>query len=131
MPENIQNIHGIRGPSQAERLKKSINSQAASGSSFQEILAQEQIKKSDDLKFSVHAQNRIQERNIELSSEDRMRLQNGIDKILEKGGKESLIIMDNNAFLVSAENRTVITAIDSQGLQENVFTNIDSALVIK
>ena len=55
---------------------------------------------------------------------------NGIDKILEKGGRESLIIMDNNAFLVSVPNRTVITAIDNEGLNENVFTNIDSAIVI-
>ncbi len=130
MPENINNISGIRGPSGAERIKKSINAQAQIGTSFQEILDQQTSQQTDDLKFSVHAQNRIQERNIQLSDEDRIRLQNGIDKILEKGGNESLILMDNNAFVVSAANRTVITAMDSEGLRENVFTNIDSALVI-
>ncbi len=130
MAESTPNIHGIRGPSSAERIKRGLNTSPQSGVNFQELLKQEQVKQTDDIKFSVHAQNRIQERNINISSDDRMRLMNGIDKILEKGGRESLIIMNNNAFLVSAQNRTVITAIDNEGLNENVFTNIDSALVI-
>jgi len=130
MAENTPNIHGIRVPSTAERIKRSINTQPEAGINFQDLLQQEQAKQAKDIKFSVHAQNRIQERNIVISMDDRQRLSDGIEKILEKGGRESLIIMDNNAFLVSVPNRTVITAIDNEGLNENVFTNIDSAIVI-
>lgn len=130
MAENTPKIHGIRGPSTAERIKRSINKQPQAGINFQDLFQQEQTKQAKDIKFSVHAQNRIQERNIVISMDDRQRLSDGIEKILEKGGRESLIIMDNNAFLVSVPNRTVITAIDNEGLNENVFTNIDSAIVI-
>ncbi len=130
MAENIPNIGSVRGPSGAERIKRSINAQPGAGATFQEILQQQQAQQGVDLKFSVHAQNRLIERNIELSMDDRQRLQNGVEQIIEKGGRESLIIMNNNAFLVSAENRTVITAIENDGLKGNVFTNIDSALVI-
>ncbi|NIA30320.1 MAG: flagellar protein [Actinobacteria bacterium] len=97
--------------------------------SFEKIL---ESKKSEltEIKFSQHAQNRLRERNITMSSNDYMRLRNAIHKISQKGGRESLVLMDNQAFLVSAENSTVITAIDGSNMRENVFTNIDSAIII-
>ncbi len=83
-----------------------------------------------EIKFSKHAQQRMQSRNIELDRNDMEKLQNAVNKAREKGAKDSLILMDNLALVVSVRNNTVITAVDEESIQENVFTNIDSAVII-
>lgn len=82
------------------------------------------------VKFSGHAINRLQNRKIELSSENIDRLNKAIDKAGEKGAKESLVIMDDLALIVSVKNKTVITALNGDSIKENVFTNIDSAVIV-
>jgi len=82
----------------------------------------------DDLSFSAHALARLEQRNIVVDEQIKNQLENAIDKIAQKGGKESLIMLDNVAYVVSIPNKTVITALETA--QENVFTNIDSALVL-
>ncbi|MCS6830767.1 MAG: TIGR02530 family flagellar biosynthesis protein [Armatimonadota bacterium] len=82
------------------------------------------------VRFSAHAQARLQSRQIQLDSEALRRVENAVDKAAEKGSRESLLLMDNVALIVSVRNRTVITAIDKENLKENVFTNIDSAVVL-
>ncbi|NLT96254.1 MAG: flagellar protein [Clostridia bacterium] len=98
-------------------------------SSFQAIL-EKQIAQNQELKFSKHAQDRLNLRNIKLSSEEVSKLNTAVEKAANKGAKESLILMDNLAFVVSIKNKTVITAIDGANIKDNVFTNIDSAIVI-
>ena len=99
------------------------------GSTFQEVL-DTQIDKEDRLKFSAHAQERIRLRNISLDSQGIERLENAVEQIAEKGGRESLVFLNNAAFLVSVRNKTVITAINGESLKNNIFTNIDSAVVV-
>lgn len=82
------------------------------------------------LKFSKHAQERLQSRNIQLSTEDVDRIQNAVTQARQKGSRDSLIIMDRLALVVSVKNNTVITAVDDQSIKQNVFTNIDSAVII-
>ncbi len=82
------------------------------------------------LKFSQHAQQRLQSRNIELGEAEIARLENAVSKARDKGARDSLILMDNLALVVSIKNNTVITAVDEQNLKENVFTNIDSAVIV-
>lgn len=94
---------------------------------FKEIL-EEKLKQ--DLKISGHAAIRMKLRNMNLSQEQWDKLKNAVSKAEEKGVKESLILMDNMAFIVSIKNKTVITAIDEENLKENVFTNIDGAVII-
>ncbi|KYO64583.1 TIGR02530 family flagellar biosynthesis protein [Thermovenabulum gondwanense] len=94
---------------------------------FKEIL-EEKLKL--DLKISGHAAMRMKLRNMNLSQEQWDKLKNAVSKAEEKGVKESLIIMDKMAFIVSIKNKTVITAIDEENLKENVFTNIDGAVII-
>src|SRR6476620_5675316 len=77
----------------------------------------------DRLKVSGHAQTRLQSRNIELGQEQWDRVLAGVDKAAAKGAKESLVLVDNAALVVSIKNRTVITAVDQAQLKENVFTN--------
>jgi flagellar operon protein len=69
-------------------------------------------------------------RNIQLSEADLERIQNAVQKAAAKGAKQSLLVMENLAFIVSVTNRTVITALDGGSMKENVFTNIDSAVIV-
>ncbi len=95
---------------------------------FSDLLNQ-QIQK-DDVKFSKHAMDRLQNRNIAISPERMEKLNDAVLKADAKGAKESLILMDDLAFVVSVKNKTVITAVDGSSIKENVFTNIDSAVII-
>jgi flagellar operon protein len=72
----------------------------------------------------------LDSRNISISREDLKRLEKGIDRAAQKGSRDSLILMDQMALIVSVKNRTVITAVDDANLKENVFTNIDSAVIV-
>lgn len=94
-------------------------------SKFSDIFTEELNK----LKFSAHASTRIESRNIELSGNDFARLETAFDKAVNKGAKESLIMIDDKAFIVNVPNRTVITALDKSQLLSNVITNIDSAVI--
>lgn len=82
------------------------------------------------LKFSKHAGNRLAERNINLTDEQMERLENGVSKAGSKGIKESLVILDNYAFIVNTNNNTVITAMNQGYEEENIYTNIDGAVII-
>jgi flagellar operon protein len=82
------------------------------------------------VKLSLHAQERLKSRGISLSESDMKQLAGAVDNVAQKGGKESLIMMKDAALVVSVKNRTVVTALDRQGMKGNVFTNIDSAVVL-
>lgn len=109
---------------QKEVSKNQNIGQKAAG--FNQVL-QEQIEK---VKFSQHAKARLQVRNINLTSEEIDKINMAVDKAAAKGSKEALILMNNLAMVVSVKNRTVITAVDGENLKDNVFTNIDSAVII-
>jgi len=96
---------------------------AASGTDFAQLLQ-------NQLKVSGHAQTRLQSRGIQLGPDEWNRVLSGVQKAAAKGAKESLVMVDNVALLVSVKNRTVITAVDQENLKENVFTNIDSAVIV-
>lgn len=81
------------------------------------------------IKFSAHATKRLEARNITLSPKQLNDLEDAVEKARAKGGKDTLIILDNVALVVSVANRTVITAMDGENLRDNVFTQIDSAVI--
>ena len=83
-----------------------------------------------DVKFSAHAVSRLIDRNISLTKPEIDRLRSAVGKAAEKGASESLVLMGDMAFVVSIKNRTVITALAGQSIKDNVFTNIDSAVII-
>lgn len=84
---------------------------------------------SEELKFSKHAANRLQDRNIVLTDEQMARLNMGKIEAGEKGIKDSLILIDQLAFIVNVPNNTVVTAMDQTENKSNVFTNIDGAVI--
>ena len=99
--------------------------------SFGEILKQKQsASESSVLKFSKHASMRLRSRNIELSTEQKERLETGAEKAEAKGMKESLVIIDSYSFIVNVPNKTVVTAMNHTESDENIYTNIDGAVII-
>lgn len=97
------------------------------GGSFAKIL-ESQLQKGQ-VKFSAHATKRLEARNIKLSDAQLQTLDDAVEKARSKGGRETLILLDNVALVVSVANRTVITAMDGENLKDNVFTQIDSAVI--
>jgi flagellar operon protein len=96
---------------------------------FSEILKSKQaVSESNELKFSKHANERLASRNIDLTDEQLSRLENGAKKASEKGINESLVMIDNLAFIVNIKNNTVITAVNDG--EDRVFTNIDGAVIM-
>ena len=84
----------------------------------------------NNIKFSNHAIERMQSRGISYSPEDMTRLTQAVSKAAAKGSKDTLILMDQSALIVSVKNNTVVTVMDKNALKENVFTNIDSTIVM-
>ena len=105
------------------------------GLSFNQVLQSKTLQHNDigrveNLKFSKHATVRLADRNIELSNEQLKRLNDGARKAEQKGIKDSLVIVDRLAFIVNVPNHTVVTAMDSTETNENVFTNINGAVIM-
>ena len=111
--------------------KKVSDTQKNEGFSFKEILQNKsEALGQPNLKFSKHAVNRLSDRGIELSDEQMNRLENGAKKAEQKGIKDSLVIVDQLAFIVNIPNQTVVTAMDSTQTDENIFTNISGAVIM-
>ncbi|MHB0877394.1 MAG: TIGR02530 family flagellar biosynthesis protein [Anaerolineae bacterium] len=100
---------------------------SAAQTSFEETL--QSVQSDSALKISKHAQTRLAERGLTLSSDEMQRLEGAVDKAAAKGSRDSLVLMDDLALVVSIRNRTVITAVDANSRKGNVFTNIDSVVL--
>lgn len=101
--------------------------------SFQEILKQKTAQEADaeqKIRFSKHAAGRLNDRGISLSDSQMERLSDGVRKAEQKGIKDSLVIVDEMAFIVNVPNNTVVTAMDSTETDDNVFTNINGAVIM-
>ncbi len=101
------------------------------GTSFRDVLRQSEPLQGEPLKFSAHAMQRLQSRNITLTPQDVEKMNSMADKAAAKGAKQSLFMMGDVGMVVSIKNRVVITAVDQDSMKENVFTNIDSAAIIR
>lgn len=112
--------------------KKVQHSETQNQVSFGQILEDKSktFTQGSVLKFSKHAANRLNTRNIELSDSQVMRLRDGMEKANAKGIKDSLVLMDKLAFIVNVPSNTVVTAMDQSETNENVFTNIDGAVIV-
>jgi flagellar operon protein len=106
-------------------LKQKPSVQLPAERSFDAILNREL----NEVKFSKHAQERLNERNIQLDNTDLSNLQSAIAAAEKKGANDSLVLLRDMAFIVSVKNKTVVTAMHGENMKSNVFTNIDSAVV--
>lgn len=98
----------------------------AAGGSFAELLGEE----IGQVKFSQHAAQRLKLRNLSFTPDDMAKLNQAVEKAASKGARESLVLMNDIALVVSVKNKTVITAMDGGSARDNVFTNIDSAVIV-
>ncbi len=117
---------GTLKPGAAKRNTTAASAPAVrtAANSFEHILQDRLIH------FSRHAEVRLQQRGIHLKPEHLSRLQTAIDQAAAKGSKDSLILFKDMALIVNVPNRTVVTAMDGKSMQDNVFTQIDSAVVV-
>jgi len=83
-----------------------------------------------EVKFSSHAKQRLDQRGIQLDAQAMSRLNSAVEKASQKGSNDSLVLMKDIAFVVNVRNRVVITAVDQASMKEHVFTNIDSAIIL-
>ena len=98
----------------------------------QEVLKtiKKELEKSGSVKFSKHAMERIRSRGVEMSPQMMESLNQAVTKAREKGCKDIAVIGEKNAFIVSVQNNTVITTMNALEMRENIFTNIDSAVLL-
>jgi flagellar operon protein len=125
LQKNYTSIDSMRD--QLLQSSPKTKNSAKSELSFQDILSSTEEQKVDNLKFSKHANERLATRNINLSAEQMERLENGTTKAREKGIRESLVMVDDLAFIVNVKNNTVITAVNDA--TDSIFTNIDGAVI--
>lgn len=85
---------------------------------------------SSSLKFSTHAIERMRSRGISFSPEMMKNIEGAVAKAAQKGSKDTLVLTDNSALIVSVKNNTVVTVMDKTAMKENVFTNIDSTVMV-
>lgn len=96
---------------------------------FKQVLQSIQ-NKDDEIKFSKHASERLSSREMNLSTEEISRLKTAFNKAESKGVKDALILMDDKAFIANINNKTIITTVSKEELKDNIFTNIDGAVII-
>jgi flagellar operon protein len=127
--QSYQNTAPIISPISPSSAKSNTSAikKTTTGLSFDQLLGQEIT----GVKFSQHALQRLDSRKIKLDNTQLNKLSQAVEKAAQKGAKESLILMnDSLAFVVSIKNKTVITALDGASIKDNVFTNIDSAVIV-
>jgi flagellar operon protein len=147
--KKVSNFESMVQPDKGGAVGKT---QVPGGPSFQETLnglqnglAQPQVGKNpgvaglqapkagapaEAVKFSNHAVERMQTRGISFNKSDMERLNEAVSRAASKGSKDTLVLMNDSALIVSVKNKTVVTVMDKAALKENVFTNIDSTIVM-
>ncbi len=123
--QGFSSIEQVRGNlSNPSQQTKRSGVKTTDDQTFGEILEK---TASSTITFSKHASERLQTRNISMSDSQKARLEDATQQANEKGMKESLVMVDNLAFIVNVKNRTVVTAVND--LKQGVFTNIDGAII--
>jgi len=108
-------VSGVRSGMPAERTGTSNNGFAA-----------EFRRQLEAVQFSRHALQRMESRGISWGPQESAKLSGAVGALASKGGRTSLVLLNDLALVVSVPHRTVITAVP--GSEQAVFTNIDSAI---
>lgn len=133
----IGGMQGLTEAVQGDRLSKN---QPAGMPDFKDVLARAsqptagagaaQAGQAESLKFSAHAVDRMKSRGISFSPDMMKGIESAVSRAAQKGSKDTLVLTGDNALIVSVKNNTVVTVMDRQAMRENVFTNIDSTVVV-
>jgi flagellar operon protein len=130
MINNVNNsqLQRLGNLQDAQKRQQSIAARPGIEPSFKELLERKVAQNETGIKFSSHAEKRLQSRDIEFTAQHMQRLGDAVAKARAKGAQETLMVFENFSLIVSVKNNTVITAVDNGAMKENVFTNIDSAV---
>ncbi len=135
--KKLQTLESLK-PAQTVPVK-TPTSLPGQGPSFEDTLSKatdlqpQRVKapgKLEGIKFSNHAVDRMRTRGISYGPDDIAKINDAVGRAAAKGSKDSLILMNDSALIVSVKNNTVVTVMDKNALKENVFTNIDSTIVL-
>lgn len=128
----VRGVDAPRGPERAGAAGAAGRARPAAAPGFDRLLADRLGNaRTEPLRWSAHARDRLAQRGIQVTPEVAARLEDAVARAASKGSKESLVLVDRLAFVVSVANRVVITAVDQEGLKDQVFTNIDSAVLAR
>jgi len=128
MVVNNNYLNNIGRINNGQSLRRNqVEEKSGTANDFGAIL-KDKITENEGLKFSKHAEQRLQSRNIKLTEVQKEKMNEAVNKASMKGVKDSLVIVDNMAFVVNVKSKTVITAVNNSELKDNVFTNIDGAV---
>lgn len=117
IPQNVPN--GTEASPQSSDFAKELENQLR------------QLNSESGVQFSKHAMDRISERNIDLSADNKLdRLNKAVTLAGEKGSDDALVMIDSTAFVVSVKNNKVITTLTADDMQGSIFTNIDSTVIM-
>lgn len=115
-------------------FKQTLESQISGIDKAQSAIDQQLKAKADvkpmTLKFSNHAVERMSQRGMTFTPEQMTKIENAARKAGEKGSKETLIFSEDSALIVSLKTNTIVTVMDKNALKDNVFTNIDSTVMV-
>lgn len=136
----LNNLGPLGGAAETTAGAPSLNTPkgAAQGAEFrnalqalrEDIAGKTSVSGPSNLKFSNHAVERMQMRGIQFTPEQLNKIENAVQKAAAKGAKDTLLLTDTSALIVSVKNNTVVTVLDKTNMKDNVFTNIDSTVMI-
>lgn len=125
---NIKNISGYRGNINQNRINEALKYQSRT-QSFEGII-KEKLSESKELQISKHAKDRIEQRGITVSNALMEDLAEAVEKASQKGSKDVVIIGKEGAFIVNVQNKVIVTSMSVEEMKNNIFTNIDSAVIL-
>lgn len=113
-----------------ERTAPSVSQPVTSRENISNASFEKELDQATGVQFSKHAEKRLVSRNLELNQVDRAKLQDAVSSLQKKGAKDSLVLMGELAFIVNVPSKTVVTALSKDQMKEQVFTNIDSTILV-
>lgn len=132
LPSDAQKAEKANALKQGEKSEfKGLVESLSKDNGAKQDLRQPQVNERNvgqDVQVSSHAMKRLQERNIELDGNEFMKLKEAVSKLKAKGGHDALVITNKAAYVVDVDKNTVVTAVDKNNMNENVFTKIDSTI---
>ena len=126
-----ERINSIQGVSAVERVQRVSQVQRASGGQFGALLQQEIKVAEPAISFSKHAQNRAAERGIQVDDSLMGQLADSVERAQAKGATNILAFDATRAFIINVPHGRVITTMSQEEMEENIFTNIDGAVLLK
>ncbi|MFC1490702.1 TIGR02530 family flagellar biosynthesis protein [Candidatus Latescibacterota bacterium] len=97
--------------------------------SFSDVL-KNRLEQESGITFSAHAMDRLNQRGIVMGNDELSQLSAAVELAGDKGADDTLVLINDKAFIVSVKNKTVITAMTGENIKDNVFTNIDSTVIV-